>query len=165
MFSRRTRRISRKPCSSRPVSKALKSAVLLLVVAAVAAGSCWLTGRWMQRPKYHDAADYHLWVHQELKLTTAQEEVLHAAEHRFAEKRKHLTEIIRLANMELAEAITKDRANSPRVEAAVAKIHSAQGELQRETMAHVFEMQPHLSPEQYEKLLNFTANALYEAAK
>lgn len=119
----------------------------------------------MQRPKYRDAADYHLWVHQELKLTTEQENVLHAVEERFAEKRKHLTEIIRLANMELAEAITKDRVNSPRVEATVEKIHSAQGELQKATMEHVFEMQPHLSAEQYERLLNLTANALYEAEK
>jgi Spy/CpxP family protein refolding chaperone len=64
--------------------------------------------------------------------------------------------------MELAQAILADKSDSPRVQSAIAKIHDAQGELQQATMRHVFEMKPVLAPEQYEKLLNLTANALYE---
>ena len=61
---------------------------------------------------------------------------------------------------ELAEAIRSDGRDSDRVHAAIRKIHSNMGELQMFTIGHVFEMKEVLSPEQYQKLLNFTADAL-----
>jgi Spy/CpxP family protein refolding chaperone len=67
---------------------------------------------------------------------------------------------IRSANKELAEAIKQDQAASPRVSAAVEKIHHAQGKLQEATLEHVLEMKEVLTPEQYQKLLNLTADEL-----
>jgi Spy/CpxP family protein refolding chaperone len=64
------------------------------------------------------------------------------------------------ANKELAEAIKQDQADSPRVSAAVETIHHAQGELQEATLEHVFEMKGVLTPEQYKRLLNLTADEL-----
>ncbi|MEO8353541.1 MAG: hypothetical protein ABI680_17570, partial [Chthoniobacteraceae bacterium] len=57
----------------------------------------------------------------------------------------------------------EDRSDSERVKAAVARIHQAQGELQNATLQHIFEMQPVLTPQQYEKLLQSTAEALTTA--
>ena len=64
--------------------------------------------------------------------------------------------------MELAQAILQDKDNSPRVTVAIEKIQQAQGALQKATLQHVFEMKEALTPEQYQKLLNLTANALYQ---
>ena len=69
---------------------------------------------------------------------------------------------IRRANKELAEAIKQDQADSPRVSAVVERIHHAQAELQKATIEHVFEMKGVLTPEQYQKLLNLTADELNE---
>ena len=49
-----------------------------------------------------------------------------------------------------------------RVSTAVERIHDAQGELQEATIEHVFEMKGVLTPEQYQKLLNLTADELNE---
>ena len=70
--------------------------------------------------------------------------------------------MIGLAKMALAHAILTDKAISPRFKAAVEKIHEAQGQLQNATLAHVFEMKAVLNEQQYDKLLNLTANALFE---
>ncbi len=146
------------------MNRALRLAVLLLTVAAVAAGSCLLTGRWMSRGPMSGAVQgadaAHQWVHRELHLTPAQDESLHPSERRYAERRDGLKAAIRQASADLARAIREDRADSPKVSAAVDRIHQAQGELQKVTLEHVFEMRRTLSPAQYDQLLNLTATAL-----
>ncbi len=86
-------------------------------------------------------------------------------EQRYEDQKRHGNELINLANMELAQAILTDKGDSPRVRSAIAKIHEAQGELQNATVQHVFEMRVILRPEQYDKLLNLTANALYQVQR
>lgn len=135
---------------------------LLLAVVAVAAGACFLTMRFTQSRSLMSHADAHQWIHTQLSLSVEQEKQLTTIEHRYYEEKKHYGELIRLANMELAQALLSDKGDSPRVKAAVAKIHDAQGQLQDATLKHVFEMKPVLRAEQYEKLLNLTANALYQ---
>ena len=143
---------------------ALRIAALLLTVAVVAATACFLTGRFVSHhpaPGTGQGADSaHQWVHRELQLTAEQDQALHAIEQRYATRRDELKTAIHQANAELARAIREDRADSPKVSAAVDKIHQAQGELQKVTLEHVFEMRQALSPAQYEKLLNLTATAL-----
>ena len=146
------------------MNRVLRLAALLLTVAVVAAAACFLTGRWMSHrpaPGTGQGADSaHQWVHRELKLTFEQDQSLHPIEQRYAARRDGLKAAIRQANAELARAIREDRADSPKVSAAVDKIHQAQGELQKVTLEHVFEMRQALSPAQYDKLLNLTATAL-----
>lgn len=139
--------------------------LLLLVVAAVAALSCWLTSRYLAGRGHADHVEAHHWIHAQLGLTAQQEKELGPIENRFGEQKRHHGEMLRIANQELAQAIREDRAHSPRVTAAVAKIHQAQGELQNATLQHIFEMKPVLRPEQYEKLIQLTADALYHAEK
>jgi Spy/CpxP family protein refolding chaperone len=142
--------------------KKLPSALLLLglvfLVAAVAAClSHALYTKW-QRPAYQNAHD---WIHTQLNLTTKQDEALVPIEKNYHATRYDLEQQLVLANRELAEAILSDGRESNRVHAAIEKIQVHMGALQKLTIRHVFEMKPVLTPEQYTKLLNLTANALY----
>ncbi len=136
--------------------------LLLLSVAMVAAAACFITMRLTHERSGRGPADAHLWIHTQLGLTSGQEEQLAAIERRYDEEKKHCGELIRLGNMELAQALLSDKGDSTRVQAAITKIREAQGQLQDATLRHVFEMKPVLTPEQYDKLLNLTANALYQ---
>ena len=141
------------------MKRVLQILALLLAVAIVASVACVLTARWTGGGH----ADAHHWVHTQLALTADQEKQLVPIERRYDEQRRHFGELIRAANAELAQALLADEGDSPRVKGAIAKIQDAQGQLQDATLRHVFEMKPVLTPEQYSKLLNLTANALSQA--
>lgn len=132
-----------------------------LAVAVIAGASGYLGSRFMNS-FYSRKEDAHEWIHQQLNITAEQEMVLEPCERSFAEKKKHYSEQVRLANMELAQAILEDQGNSPKVSESLEKIHQSHGELQKATLEHVFEMKKALSPEQYKKLLDLTADALYQ---
>jgi Spy/CpxP family protein refolding chaperone len=100
------------------------------------------------------------WIHTQLGLTAAQEKALEPIDQRYSERSHVLEEQMRLGNLELARAILEDGSDSPRVRGAIEKIHASMGELQHATINHVFEMRSALTPEQYNKLLHFTADAL-----
>ncbi len=136
--------------------------LLLLGVMVVAMGACLLTRTFM--PAVMRPADPHAWVHQQLGITEAQEKTLAPIERRYAEQRARLTQAIRQANAGLAAVMQADKSVSPRVNAAIAAIHAAQGELQTVTIAHVFEMKAALTPEQGDKLLRLSADALESEA-
>jgi Spy/CpxP family protein refolding chaperone len=140
------------------VKKPAQVVLFLILVAVVAAGSCLLTR--VVFPAMHKAEESHAWIHDQLHITAEQEKALEPIEHRYAERRTQLAVAIQDANTELASAILEDRSDSPRVNAAIEKIHAAQGELQMVTMQHVFEMKAVLTPEQADKLLKLTAEAL-----
>lgn len=135
-----------------------KSLVFLACVAVVAIAASLVTEAWLRRPR--PPADTHAWIHRQLGITPEQEAAIESIEHRFAERRRDLTTRIQLANTELAQAILKTKAPSPQVADAIKKIHEAQAELQQATIDHVFEMRGALRPDQYDKLLDLTANAL-----
>jgi len=102
----------------------------------------------------------HLQIHQKLGLTAEQEKKLEPIEQRFAQRKEQFLRSIRQANGQLAQAIREDKPDSAEITAAVARIHAAQGELQKVTLDHVFEMKAVLEPEQYQKLLDLTAKTL-----
>jgi Spy/CpxP family protein refolding chaperone len=87
---------------------------------------------------------------------------LSVIEKNFAEKQKVLREKIHVGNLELAAAMLEDKAFSERVAAAVERIHHAQGELQKLTIEHIFDMQTVLTPQQAEKLNKLAADALVQ---
>ena len=137
---------------------AARALTLLALVAVVACAACWFTARYLHRQE--EAAEAHEWVHTQLGITPEQNMELESIEQRYAEQKKHLGEMLRIANAELGKAILEDRSDSERVKAAVARIHQAQGELQNATLQHIFEMKAVLTPQQYDKLLQSTAEAL-----
>lgn len=142
--------------------KRLSSALILLgVVVLLAAGAACLSialySKWHE-PTYQNAHD---WIHTQLNLSAEQDRALEPIEKRYRSERQNLEQQLTLANRELAEAILADGRDSERVHFAIEKIHLHMGALQRVTIGHVFEMKEVLTPEQYRKLLNLTANALY----
>ena len=145
------------------MKSAARGLILLALVAAIAGAACWFTARYFNRTGHAERADAHAWIHTQLGITTAQDKALEPIEQRYAEQRKHYGEMLRIANAELGKAILEERSDSDRVKAAVARIHEAQGELQNATLQHIFEMQSVLTPQQYEKLLQSTADALSTA--
>lgn len=142
----------------------IKTRLLLFAgtIIAVAAISCcvtlWCIQLWHSR---HDG-DAHMRIHTQLGITHEQEEKLHEFETRYQEERGRWLEKIKQANMELADAIREDGQYSPRVEAAVQRTQEGQRELKNVVLRHVFEMREVLDPEQYQKLLKLTAEALEE---
>lgn len=143
----------------------LRLALFLVLVALVAAGACYVCARWMAQKYSLDSAAHHYAIHKQLKLTLEQHKALAPAEKKFAERKERLEKTIREANEELAQALAADRADSPRVRAAVGKIHQAQGELQQAVLDHIFDMKPVLSAEQYDRLIQLTAEALRAASQ
>lgn len=132
----------------------------LLLLVAVAATSSLVTAWKLGAFKQNVPRDYHDWIHAELGMTAEQERRTRPSEQHYEETKRHLTEVIRLTNQELAQAIAEDRANSPRVQTAVKRIHGAMGELQQATLQHIFEMKDVLEPEQYDRLMDLTREAL-----
>ena len=141
------------------MKKLISSLVFLLLVVVVAAFaarlSCALKCKML--PPHQDAHD---WIHTQLGLTPQQQAALDILEKPYHKKRGGFEQGLARANKELAEAIRSDGKDSDRVHAAIGKIHSNMGELQMLTIGHVFEMKEVLTPAQYQKLLNFTADAL-----
>ena len=108
----------------------------------------------------HNHAESHAWLHKQLALTNGQEEKLTPIEARFHVNETKLVADIHNANQELATAITDGKTYSESVVKAVENIHHAQGELQKLTIEHFFEMQTVLTPEQIDKLNRLAADAL-----
>jgi nickel and cobalt resistance protein CnrR len=141
------------------MKKPLQLFAMLIIVALVAAAACYVSARLFGTLR-RSTVDGHEWIHKQLDLTEGELKALEPIEAKFAERKRDLMGEIRSANKELAEAIKQDQTDSPRVSAAVEKIHHAQGKLQEATLEHVFEMKGVLAPEQYQKLLNLTADEL-----
>ena len=123
----------------------LVTAILAAIVGAACAwGVLTWTGRETSTPSLHQV------VHDQLDLTPAQDRQLDEIEARFAVERTRLEAEILTANRELSDAIAQSRGDTPQVQAAVDHFHSAMGELQKATIAHVFVMRAVLTPEQAE---------------
>jgi nickel and cobalt resistance protein CnrR len=144
------------------MNKPLKLIALLIIVALVAAAACYVSARVFGPLRPQPGVSGHEWIHKQLGLSPEEQKALEPIEIKFAKRKQNLSGEIRSANKELAEAIKQDQADSPRVSTAVKRIHRAQGELQKATLEHVFAMKVVLTPEQYQKLLNLTADELNE---
>ncbi len=131
---------------------------LLLVFLVAVVGACLSSRMCCKiRPSRQDAHD---WIHTQLGLTPQQDAGLDAIEKPYHEKRRIFEQEMALANRELAEAIRSEGKDSGRVQAAIERIHHKMGAIQMLAIGHVFEMKEVLSPAQYKKLLDFTADAL-----
>ena len=126
-----------------------KSIALTAVLAALASGvGAWAGAEWMMRR--HETPSLHDIVHRRLDLTADQHARLDLIEARFAPRRTALEAEVRAANRELAAAIAASDGDTPQVQAAIDHFHAAMGDLQKATIAHVFEMRSVLTPAQAE---------------
>lgn len=134
--------------------------VLIVFAAFVAAIGGVLLGKELFAPPPSPSIELHRIVHDELALDSAQEARLTELERVFAVKRDALEAEMRADNARLAAAIEAERGYGPRVAQAVDRSHAAMGELQKETLAHMFAMRQILRPDQAEKFDRAVVKAL-----
>jgi hypothetical protein len=87
-------------------------------------------------------------VHRELDLSARQNREIETMEIGFAARKTAIEAEMRDATRAISVAVSEDKAYTPSVERAVDRFHSAMGELQHETILHVFEMRAVLTPDQ-----------------
>lgn len=125
-----------------------RPAILIAIIAFLAA----VAGVWAGRVLFPQAPapglELHNFLHDELDLDQRQSAQLEVLETRFAVQRRALELELRADNARLADAIEAEHGNGPQVTAAVDRSHRAMGELQKETLNHVFAMRQILRPDQ-----------------
>ena len=109
--------------------------------------------------------DFHELVHHKLDLDPGQRARLEELERRFAVQRRAIELELRLDNALLAQAIEQEHGYGPRVSSAVDLSHQAMGRLQKETLAHVFQMRQILRPSQAATFDRAVTKALTDEGK
>lgn len=135
----------------------------MLVLAAVtflAALAGVLNGRSIADRAPEQSSALHEVLHEELGLDARQLEQIEDLEARFAARRRALEAEIRAENARLAAAIQAERSYGPRVTDEIERSHRVIGELQKETLAHIFAMRTVLRPDQAEKFDRDVVRAL-----
>jgi hypothetical protein len=138
--------------------------VVIALIAFLAGIAGVFVGR-MLIPVRHQTTELHEVLHHQLKLDRAQEARLDQIERQFAVRRRALEFEMRAANARLADAIQAEHGNGPGVAAAVDASHVAMGELQKETLAHIFAMRQILRPDQADTFDRAVVKALTADAK
>ncbi|WP_157218576.1 periplasmic heavy metal sensor [Flavisphingomonas formosensis] len=122
--------------------------LLVALVAFAAALAAVLVARTWLAPPPRVESQVHALLHERMTLDPAQEERIHALEAAFAKRRAALEAEMRADNQSLADAIAAEHGYGPRVGAAVDRSHHVMGELQKETLRHIFAMRGVLRPDQ-----------------
>jgi len=131
----------------------------LAALAGVLAGHSFLPA-----PPPPGAALHNL-LHDGLNLDARQHAQLDKLEAQFALRRQALEMEMRADNVRLAEAMEAEHAAGPRVREAVDRTHGTMGELQKETIAHIFAMRAMLKPDQAAKFDKAVVKALTAEAR
>ena len=138
----------------------LRRTVLVALIAfAAAIAGVWL-GRAALAPKPAAGSELHALLHDQLNLDPAQHAKLDALEAQFAVRRKALELEMRADNAKLAAAIEAEHGYGPQVSSAIDRSHIAMGELQKETLEHIFAMRGLLRADQAAKFDGAVVKAL-----
>ncbi|MEP9402076.1 periplasmic heavy metal sensor [Sphingomonas silueang] len=133
--------------------------VFLTAVAGV------FVGRHLFPAGARPTGELHALLHEQIDLDPEQDRQLHALEQRFAGRRHALEAAMRAENANLARAIGAEHRIGPQVTAAIDASHRTMGELQKETLAHVFAMRRLLRPDQAATFDAAVRKALTEEAR
>lgn len=137
--------------------------LLLFAVVSLSALISLLVVQANNPPRFNDPDKLDQWLHQQLKISPAQEAAMRPFEDEFHRQERELVEEIRDLNRALAQALVTERRNSPKVQEIVDQIHDAQGRLQKLTISHIFDLREHLDEAQYDRLLKHAADALNQS--
>ena len=129
-------------------------------LAFLAAIAGVLVGRSISEANSEEATALHQLLHDRLDLTPAQRSRIGVLEEQFAVRRRALELEIRADNARLAAAIQAEHGYGPRVTAEVDRSHRVMGDLQKETLAHIFAMRQVLRPDQAEEFDRAVVEAL-----
>jgi len=103
---------------------------------------------------------FHEWMHEHLRLTNEQAQLLEPFELKFENERRRLRREIQSIGRELAQAVSVGSSMTPESEALLLRLNEAQSQLQRATLQHFFEMKEHLGADQQAKLSKWTHDSL-----
>ena len=138
---------------------------LRAIVAFVAALAGVLIGRSISDRQPEQPSALHELLHEELNLDEQQLARIEGLEQRFAIRKRELELELRADNARLAAAIEAEHGYGPRVTNEIDRSHRAMGELQKETLSHIFAMRAVLRPDQAEKFDRAVVRALTADAK
>jgi hypothetical protein len=110
-------------------------------------------------------AELHAVLHEQLGLDAGQQRALDRLEQDFAVRRGLLEDRMRQHNRALATAIAAEHGDGPRVAAAIDASHHTMGQLQKETIRHIFAMRALLRPDQAVRFDAAVTKALTEAKR
>ncbi|MDR1789293.1 MAG: periplasmic heavy metal sensor [Opitutaceae bacterium] len=137
-----------------------RTPLFVLAVLAASAVTCVVTGRLARCVCERTPEPPGERLRRELALSPEQQPAVDALEREHAARAAGLSARIGEVNRELAAAIRETGGASPRVAAAVLKNHELQAALQQAALDRVFGLKDVLTPAQYGKLLDLTANAI-----
>ena len=123
-------------------------AVLVAAIAFVAAIAGVFVGRELVAVNHPVESELHTLLHRQLDLDPGQEAKIEQIERRYAMRRKAIELELRADNARLAEAIEAEHGYGPKVSEAIDRSHHAMGQLQKETLEHIFAMRGVLRPDQ-----------------
>jgi hypothetical protein len=142
-----------------------RGVLLIAIVAFLAAVAGVLVARAISDSRSESHNALHELLHEQLDLDSKQHARIEELEAAFAVRRRALELELRADNARLAEAIEAEHGYGPRVTAAVDRSHVDMGELQKETLAHIFAMRAVLRPDQAEKFDRAVVEALTAEAR
>ena len=142
------------------MSPAARRTWLLAIVAFIAALAGVLIGRSISDHQTEHSSSLHQLLHEELNLDEQQLARIEGLEQLFAIRKRELELELRADNARLATAIEAEHGYGPRVTAEIDRSHRAMGELQKETLSHIFAMRAVLRPDQTEKFDRAVVRAL-----
>lgn len=134
--------------------------LVLAAVAFLAALAGVLIGRGISQRQPEQPSALHDLLHEDLGLEDRQLARIEEIEARFAARRSELEAELRADNARLAAAIQAEHGYGPRVTAEIDRSHRAMGELQKETLSHIFEMRAVLRPDQAKRFDRAVVRAL-----
>jgi len=138
---------------------------LLAAIAFLAALAGVLVGRGISDRGLEQPYALHEFLHEELDLDEQQLARIEGLEKQFAIRKRTLELELRADNARLAAAIEAEHGYGPRVTAEIDRSHRAMGELQKETLSHIFAMRAVLRPDQAQKFDRAVVKALTADAK
>nr|WP_184168261.1 periplasmic heavy metal sensor [Sphingomonas kyeonggiensis] len=134
--------------------------LLIALIAFVAALGGVAAGRFLWPAAQPPGGELHALLHSGLDLDAAQHAKIETLERQFALRKQALEMAQRADNARLAAAIESEHSAGPDVRAAVDHIHVTMGEMQKETLAHIFAMRAVLRADQAAKFDKAVVKAL-----
>jgi len=138
---------------------------LVAVVAFAAALAAVLLARTWLAPPPRVESQVHALLHEKLDLDPAQQARIQQLEDSFATRRETLEAEMRADNQRMARAIQTEHGYGPQVAAAVDRTHHVVGQLQKETLQHIFAMRDVLRPDQAAQFDAAIVKALTQPAR
>lgn len=143
----------------------LRRTLILAAVAFLAALAGVLIGRGISDGRAEQPSALHELLHDDLDVDAGQLARIEELEVRFAVRRRQLELELKQDNARLAAAIEAEHGYGPRVTLEIERSHQVMGDLQKETLAHIFAMRAVLRPDQARKFDRAVVRALTEDAR